>query len=379
MESCLLIAGEKSGEEHALSFFSELKSLCPEVKFYGVGGDELKSLGVELLYHLKDFSSMGFSEVIQKIPFYFKALKNLEREVLKRGTQTAIVIDFQDFNLRLARRLSKRGVRVLYYVAPQAWAWKPHRASILSQATHTLFTILPFEKEWFMSRGVKQVRSIPHPLMITYKDEFKDIPAKPFGSWGNKIKILLLPGSRKFEVKELLPEFIEIIKNLKKQYNIEVHLVKVGHIPKAFYDYYEKDIDVFYESNDLTKAMKTCHFGLAASGTVTLSTGLFELPTIVCYRGSLLNEFIFNNFIHYHGPISLTNIIHGKMVYPEFTQSQINPKLITKVISSWIENEKLYNEIKSTLKETKNLLSGENFSVAAYMAQVIHGPSIVKK
>ena len=153
MASCLLIAGEKSGEEHAMSFFPELKSLVPEAEFYGVGGDELKSHGMDLLYHLKDFSSMGFSEVIGKIPFYFNALSHIEKEVIRRHTKVAILVDFQGFNMRLAKRLSKRGVKVLYYVAPQAWAWKSHRAQALSETVHTLFTILPFEKNGFRIGG----------------------------------------------------------------------------------------------------------------------------------------------------------------------------------------------------------------------------------
>lgn len=372
MASCLIIAGEKSGEEHALSFFRELKALVPNVKFYGVGGDELEKEGVELLYHLKDFSSMGFSEVIHKIPFYFKALKNLEAEAVKRGTKTAIVIDFQDFNMRLAARLKKRGVKVLYYVAPQAWAWKPHRATALSLNTHTLFTILPFEKEWFGQRGVKQIRSIPHPLMLTYKDQLGDIPAKPFGSWSPKLKLLLLPGSRRFEVQGLLQDFIKTVKILRATMPVEVHLVKVGHLNQEIYDLYKNDIDVVYESSDLTIAMKTCHFALAASGTVTLSTGLFELPTIVCYKASLLNEFIFYNFIKYKGPISLTNIIHGEMVFPEFTQGDVDPSRLARVIRTWTSNEKLYNEVKAKLRETKHLLKGEGFSIPEYMARVIN-------
>jgi lipid-A-disaccharide synthase len=131
-------------------------------------------------------------------------------------------------------------------------------------------------------------------------------------------------------------------------------------------------LDVVYESQELTKAMRECHFAFAASGTVTLSTGLFELPTIVCYKASLLNEFIFYNFINYKGPISLTNIIHRKMVFPEFTQGDVDPARLVRVISSWTSNENTYNELKATLKETKNLLSGENFSIPEYMAQVIH-------
>lgn len=372
MASCLIIAGEQSGEEHALSFYPELKRLCPDVQFFGVGGDELESRGMELLYHLKDFSSMGFSEVINKIPFYFKALKNLEAEVTRRQTKVAILIDFQDFNLRLARKLSKQGVKVLYYVAPQAWAWKAHRATALAESVHTLFTILPFEKEWFKSRGVHQVKSIPHPLMLTYKEELTSLPQKAYGSWGKKMKLLILPGSRRFEVHSLLPEFMKTVKELRKKIQVEVHVVRVGHIHQGIFDFYHDDVDVWHSSDKLTSAMRECHFALAASGTVTLSTGLFELPTIVCYRTSLLNEFIFYNFINYKGAISLTNIIHNKMVFPEIVQNSVEASQLTPVISSWIESEMAYNEVKSTLRETKHLLSGEDFSVPEYMARVIH-------
>ncbi len=372
MNSCLIIAGEKSGEEHAMSFFPDLLKLCPDVKFYGVGGESLKSQGMELLYHLKDFSSMGFSEVITKIPFYFNALKSIENEVLKRGTRTAILVDFQDFNMRLAAKLKRRGVKVLYYVAPQAWAWKSHRASELSRNVHSLFTILPFEKEWFSSRGVKQIKSIPHPLMLTYKKDLDAIPEKRFGSWGEQLKILLLPGSRNFEVISLLPEFIKTVQCLRKFMKLEVHMVTVSHINPDFYQLFKNDVDVFYESQDLTKAMKICHFAIAASGTVTLSTGLFELPTVVCYKASLFNEFIFHNFIKYQGPISLTNIIHHQRLFPEFIQSEVNPSIICSAIRTWTSDEKLYNELKAKLKETKKLLSGETFSVPIYLSQVIH-------
>ncbi len=355
-----------------MSFFPELKSLVPGVEFYGVGGDELQSHGVELLYHLKDFSSMGFSEVVGKIPFYFKALSRMEEEVIRRGTKVAILVDFQGFNMRLAKRLKKRGVKVLYYVAPQAWAWKAHRAQALAETVHTLFTILPFEKNWFSDRGVKQVRSIPHPLMLTYKNELKDIPAKPFGSWNEKLKILILPGSRRFEIHSLLPAFIETARKLKKDFPVEIHLVKVSHVKNDIFEYFKRDVDVWYESTELTRAMRACHVALAASGTVTLSTGLFELPTVVCYRASLLNEFVFNNFIKYKGAISLTNIIQGEMVFPEFVQDQVNPQQLAGAIRAWLENETAYNELKAKLRNTRLLLSGEDFSVPKYMAQVIH-------
>ena len=186
------------------------------------------------------------------------------------------------------------------------------------------------------------------------------------------MKILLLPGSRKFETHALLPVFIETIKILKASYPIEVHLVKVSHIENDIYEYFKSDIDVWYESSELTKAMRTCHFSLAASGTVTLSTGLFELPTVVCYKASMLNVFIFYNFIKYKGPISLTNIIHGEMVFPEFVEDHVHAQQLTRVLRTWLENETAYNDLKNKLKNTKKLLSGEDFSVPQFMSQVIH-------
>jgi lipid-A-disaccharide synthase len=149
-------------------------------------------------------------------------------------------------------------------------------------------------------------------------------------------------------------------------------LVKVSHIDQSFYDGFSSEIDFLYESEDLTDALRSAHIAIAASGTVTLSTGLFEVPTVVCYKASLLNEFIFNNFIKYKGPISLTNIIHGKNVFPEFVQDQADAVHITRAISSWLDNEKVYNQTKRVLKETKTLLSGEDFSVPEYMAQVLN-------
>ena len=154
LDSCLIIAGEKSGEDHAMTFLPVLKKHSPNCHFYGVGGQRLENEGVELLYHLKDFSGIGISEVLSKIPFYYKALDHILDEVKKRKTKTAILIDFQGFNLKLAKKLKALGVNVLYYVAPQAWVWKPWRSKVLEKNVHTLFTILPFEKKWFQATSV---------------------------------------------------------------------------------------------------------------------------------------------------------------------------------------------------------------------------------
>lgn len=368
-KSCLIIAGEKSGEEHALSFFNELKQKSPATQFYGVGGDELKSAGLELVYHLNEFSSWGYSEVIAKIPFYFKAMDHIVEEVKRRGTKTAILIDFQSFNLKLAGRLKAIGVNVLYYVAPQTWAWKEYRVKKLSNTTHTLFTILPFEKEYFKQRGVERVISIDHPLWTTYqKDLLSFTKNKEFSK---PLRLLLLPGSRNFEVDKLLPEFMSAIKELKKSFDIEISIVKSSSVKASLYETYEQYFDKVYMNEDLTLALKQADFALAASGTVTLTCALYSVPTIVCYKTSFLNQFIFETFVNYKWFISLANIVQNKSVFPELLQDQVSTYNIVSLLKNWYYNRDQFNRLMESLNETKNLVRGEKRDIPQYMADVI--------
>lgn len=369
----LIIAGEKSGEEHAMSFLPELKRLSPDAHFFGVGGDLLKDEGVELLYHLKEFSSMGFSEVIGKLPFYFKALDHILSEVKKRNCKTAILVDFQGFNLKLAMKLKKLGVNVLYYVAPQAWAWKAYRAKKLEKSVHTLYTILPFEKEWFQKRGVTRVRGVPHPLMAHYENELHEFKRPSFEDFKNRKKrILLLPGSRNSEVFSLLEIFsngLHLIKEAKIDF--EVAIVKSTSVREENYEAVSDWNPKVYKSEDLSDALKWADIAIAASGTVTLATGLFSLPTIVCYRLSPFNEFIATNFISYDGPVSLTNIIHNEYVFPEYLMYKANRYNIFQSAKQFLTDENVYNNKIEKLNQTKLMLSGESFNIAESMANVI--------
>lgn len=369
VKSCLIIAGEKSGEEHALSFFEDLKKASPDTHFFGVGGDELKSKGVELLYHLNDFSSWGYSEVITKIPFYFKAMDHIVEEVLKRGCKIAILIDFQSFNLKLAGKLKKLGIEVLYYVAPQAWAWKEYRVKKLAATAHTLFTIIPFEKKWFTDRGVKNVISIDHPLWTTYKNDLEKFTKAPGVT--HPLQILLLPGSRKFEVTKLLPEFIASIRELKKSFPIEVSIVKSNSVPENLYLQYSEFFDHEYTNENLTTALKKADFAIAASGTVTLTCALYEVPTVVCYKTSLLNQFIYEVVVSYRGFISLANIVQNRSVFPELLQDQVNAYNIVSYLKFWYYNKTDYLELKHKLLQTKKQVRGEDLSIPKYMAEII--------
>ena len=368
MNSCLIITGEKSGEEHALSFFTDLKNNSPDTQFYGVGGDDLQAKGLELLYHLKDFSSWGYSGVISKIPFYIKVMNAILAEVDRRGTKVAILVDYQSFNLKLAGKLKERGVDVLYYVAPQAWAWKEYRVKKLSSCVHTLFTIIPFEKKWFHDRGVKNVIGIDHPLWTTYEQKLKNFASHEYTL---PINVLLLPGSRHFEVESLLAPFMESLKILKKEIPLKISIVKSSSIKEELFDSYNKYFDKIYTNEELVSALEVADFALAASGTVTLTCALFEVPTVVCYKTSLLNQFIYEVIVKYRGNISLANIIQNRTVFPELLQDQVTSYNIVSHFKFWYYNKDKYRELKSLLKETKNLVRGEGVDIPKYMADVI--------
>lgn len=369
-QSCLIIAGEKSGEEHASSFLPGVQQRLPDASFWGVGGDQLSQMGVELLYHLKDFSSWGYSGVIQKIPFYWKALANIEAEVERRGTQTAILIDFQDFNMILAKRLKKKGVAVLYYVAPQAWAWKSWRAKRIEQTAHTLFTIIPFEKEWFEQRGVRRVLSVSHPVWFHYQKYWSEILERTPRQASRK-RLLLLPGSRESEVKSLLPEFSHALEILKKNFDLEISIVQARHLSKDLFEHFGPQVDHVYSDDQLAQALLKADLCLAASGTVTLICALFGVPTVVAYKTSLLNEFLFYTFVNYPGPVSLANIVHEKRVFPELIQEQASGFNMAEKLESWMKDDKKYDSLFQELKKTGELIQGDTDQTAEHMASVI--------
>lgn len=371
-ESCLVVAGEKSGEEHAMSFLPELLKACPNLNLFGVGGDEMVSLGFENIYHLKDFSSWGVSEVIQKIPFYFNAADRIIEEVKKRNCKTAILIDFQTFNLKLTKKLKGMGVKVLYYVAPQAWAWKSWRVKPISENVHTLFTILPFEKEWFLNRGVNQVKSVPHPLYHHYCDKLGKfslgIDGKPYEAVRQKPRILCLPGSRNFEVKNLLPQFVEAVREIP---NAECGIVLSSNVLEELYAPYLKYFDRVWTHEELSNGLEWANLALAASGTVTLTCALFEVPTVVTYSSSFLNEYIFYTFLNYQWYISLANIVHDKEVFPELIQERATAFNMKKYLQRFIEDKALYTKTKESLSKTRYLIHGELENIGDYMASVI--------
>ncbi len=359
-ESCLIIAGEKSGEEHAETFLPQVIRAFPNMDFYGVGGNYFRELGIEVLYDLKDFSTFGYSEALIKIKFYLDARKKLIREVKKRKTKFAILIDFQSFNLSLAKKLKKQGVEILYYVAPQAWAWKEYRAKSLARATSSLYCILPFEKKWFGERGVHNIVTVKHPVYRQFRNQLTK------ASKGSK-NILFLPGSRDSEVKFHLPVFAEVIELLKKT-GYKFHIVKTQTVKPQFYEPYENLFDKIYTSTELEPALKNSLLAVASSGTVTLTCGLFGVPTIVCYQVSEFNKFINYTFINYDKFVSLPNVILNEEVFPELLGERFRAYYLLKKLKRFLETNR-YDKVQNKLEELKAMFESAEDSAAPHMIE----------
>ena len=354
-----------------MSFLPRLQTLRPDMQFWGVGGELLSQRGVELKYHLKDFSSMGFSEVIGKIPFYRNALKTIVDEAVRRQTKDAILVDFQDFNLRLAKRLKKKNIRVWYYVAPQAWAWRAHRAGTLAKTVQRLFSILPFEEKWFHDRQVAQVTPIPHPLISSYASQLSRLPKR---EWRESLlthpRLMLLPGSRRSEVAPLLPIFIQTVKELRKIIpGLHVTMSRVAHVDAQYFAPAEGIVDQWITPQELPEALLKSDLAVAASGTVTLGTGLLGVPTVVTYQSSLLNEFVVRRVIRYRAPISLTNLVLGEWVFPEYTQAEVQAANLKQAVLRWLRDPELWNATEQKLARLPDLMRAGESDVGALLAR----------
>ncbi|MDH4468288.1 MAG: hypothetical protein QE271_09530 [Bacteriovoracaceae bacterium] len=357
-KSFFILVGERSGEEHFLSFFSKLKSLCPEVDFWGIGGDDMAAQGVDLFTHFRDLSTMGFSGVVSKLKFYLDLKKSLVSEILKRNCQDVLLVDYQGLNYQLAKELKPLGVRVHYYVAPQVWAWKPWRAKVLAENCVNIFSILPFEKLWWKQRGLgDHLTTVNHPLLNSLKNKGQINSTRKSS---DAISIVFLPGSRMSEVSHHLPIFEKMIRILKAQnYKIKTTCIFADHLPKSWSEAYCSIFDTCLGQSQLEEVLSESDLSVASSGTITLTLGIFQVPTIVCYRVSWINAFIYRAIVRYAGPASLTNIIHKKMIFPELLQESCEANNLVLKVKEWIDAPEKLELVRQELVTTRDKLLGE--------------------
>ena len=322
MAKILISAGEASGDIHAAAVTAALKQIDSSVEVFGMGGDALRAAGGEVLFDIKDHGVMGFVEVIKKLPDLFKLRSDFARVMDERQPDCLVVVDYPGFNMKLAKVAHDKGIPVVSYIAPSAWAWNKGRAKNVANIVDKVACILPFEYDVYKEAGAP-VEFVGHPLLDIVKPAWERTEAEAWvGKQPGHPLVLLMPGSRLMEIEKMLPNLLAGAKLLKKQLpEVQFAMPRAGTIPLELLQSKIKasGLDIKITEGHNYDLFSVADLALATSGTVTLEAALCGLPSIIVYRTSALNAFIARRVINIPN-IGLPNIVAGRQILPELLQ-----------------------------------------------------------
>ena len=359
----MIIAGEASGDLHGAALIKKLREKDPEIICEGIGGTNMIAEGFDALFHIKDMAFLGFAEVIRHLPFIKHVQNDLLKLIKKNNITTIVLIDYPGFNLNFAKKVKKLGLKIVYYISPQIWAWGKNRVKKIQKLIDEMIVVFPFEKEFYESYGVN-VEFVGHPLVErinSYNFMGKD---ELYGSYNlieSKDILLVMPGSRKQEISRIFPECLKAANMLCEKFNLQTVVACPENIDRNEFEKYSdlgKFILINNKSYDL---MKYAKFGIIKSGTSTLEAGLFNLPFVVVYSTSKITYTIGRLLIKIKN-IAMANIILGRTVVKEFIQGEVTAGNLYKNISEILDDEKKYKKIKSELLQIKEKLGTKQAS-----------------
>ncbi len=340
--------GELSADLQSAEFLKEFKLIMPQAEVVGMGGEHLKNAGMALRYHIKDLSVMGISEVFRFLPKIISLLRKIRKSLEEEKPDLVLLVDCPDFNFFVARMAKKLNIPVAYFIPPKVWAWRTSRIKFLKQNIIKIYSILPFELEFYQKHGIS-VEYVGNPLvkLVNYPEISQITPIDG--------KIGLMPGSRKKEIENLLPEFMLCAEILKKKHkNLQFYLIKAPNITDDYIkQFWKSNIPLNIVSPENKYAfMRGCQFLLAASGTATLESALAGVPTMVCYKVNPASYWLGKKLIKVPY-ISLTNLIMQKSVFPEYIQDDAGGENLAYQADLWLENPSLLENIKSECFELR--------------------------
>jgi len=360
----MIVAGEASGDTHAAKLVTAIREIAPdnEFEFFGAAGPKMREAGVEAIVQSDGLAIVGLAEIGRALPMFLRASKELKEAATRERPAAAILVDFPDFNLKLAKHLKNQGLTVIYYISPQLWAWRKYRLSTIKKYVDLMITILPFEKDWYASHGVTNVEYVGSPLAREVhadrtKEQFCDDhdldPTKPI--------ISLLPGSRHKEIIRILPVMLKSAGLLAEaisgvQFVIAIdsarHRSDVEFLKKRAGDQMPPVLKVV--EGETYNALKASDAAAVTSGTATLETGIIGTPMVVVYKTSALNYKLFEPIIdvpHY----GLINLIAGERVATELIQGEFTPDTLSGELARLLETEENIS-MRSKLKAAADKL-----------------------
>lgn len=316
MKLCV-VAGEASGDLHASEVVHELRKLDPSLELFGIGGDLLARQGMELRYDFHKLGVVGLFNVVRHLPMFRRVFADIVSEIERKRPDAILLVDYPDFNLRLAKRCSRLGIPIFYYISPQIWAWRKGRVKHIAKHVDHMIVIFPFEEQFYKDNDV-DVTYVGHPLVEQLSSIRRDparVPAEPY-------RIALLPGSRRMEVETLLPPMLDALRVLSSKFPVRGFVVKAPTIGREQIDAHLPS-DASVEVREGRDAVSNADVALCSSGTATLETAVVGVPAVVVYRLTRLTYLLAKRLVRLPN-FSLVNIVAGKRIIPELLQDEVN-------------------------------------------------------
>jgi lipid-A-disaccharide synthase len=367
MKKILIIAGEPSGDLHAFNLVRDLKSLDPNLKFFGMGGKLSREAGVEVVCDISKLALVGLVEVLKNIFTVGKVYKQVLSAIDREKPDLAILVDYPGFNLRLAKELKKRSIPVAYYISPQVWAWGRDRINIIKKCVTKIIVFFKFEEELYKKYGI-DVEFVGHPLVDTVKvSRSKEDVLKTYGLAKDKITIALLPGSRANEITTLLGVMTASAKLINEKIpNTQFVIAKYPALPISMYENAVKNssLDIKIVEADTHNVVASSDFAIVTSGTATLETAIIGCPLVIIYKVNLLTYIIYN-IVSTTKFLGIVNIIAGREIAKEFLQYDATPEKISVFTISTVSDANKLKTMRDELKSVKDSLGNSGASKRA--------------
>lgn len=330
-----IIAGERSGDLHGSNLVKALKADDSSLSIRGFGGDEMKKAGVDIFVHYEQLAFMGFVALITNAFKIFKYIRLCKNDILQFKPDAIVLIDYGGFNRRIAKFGKENNIRVFYYIPPKVWAWYQSRAFELKRNVDRLFVILPFEKKFFKEKCNWDVDYVGNPVLDAIKS-FKADPKflEKNGIDRSKKLVALLPGSRKMELRKMVPLMVEVV---KKNPNYQFVVAAVNNLDPELYAELKNIPNVKFVYDSSYDLLTIANAAIVTSGTATLETGIFKVPQVVVYKMGAAEYQLVSRLVKVEF-ISLVNLIAGKEVIKELIQDEAQP-------------DRVNNELNLLLKE----------------------------
>jgi lipid-A-disaccharide synthase len=375
----LVIAGESSGDRLAAralkNAIAAAKSRGDTLELFGIGGDDCKKLGMNCLYTVEQMSVVGFLEVAKRYSFFRNVLKKIISLLDSKDHRPDILflVDYPGFNLRLAKEAHKRGIRVVFYVSPQVWAWKASRVKDIVGSVDDMIVIFPFETDIYIKAGLVNTHFVGHPLLEIIEEErtgfiSREQFAAKFNLDANKQWLLAFPGSRQEEVARHFDIMINAAENFSLKNNMLPIIVESESVPASSYTS-NSSINHFRSAKNIHELMSYSQLGILKSGTTTLEAALMGLSGVICYKTSAPTYVIAKRMIRLPF-IGLANIVLGKKLYPELIQSEFTSERIIRELELVMNQKEKFTE---ELKHVWEILRAPNDSPSKRVAQILLG------